>query len=111
VRENDIDFQPNELGCELGEAFAPPLRPAIFNRHSASIDPAELAQSLAKSSGPFALGRGRIGAQEPDGRQPARLLRPCHERPSYYSAAKQADELTPFQLIELHPIPRGPRTA
>jgi len=39
MREDDIDFQSNELGCELGEAFAASLRPAIFDREIAAVDP------------------------------------------------------------------------
>jgi hypothetical protein len=46
MRENDVDFQSDELGSELNKAFAPPLRPTIFDRDSASVDPAEFAQSL-----------------------------------------------------------------
>jgi hypothetical protein len=34
-----------------------------------------------------------------------RRLRSCGERPRCHCAAKQRDELSPFQLIELHPTP------
>jgi hypothetical protein len=47
MRKNDIDFEPNKLVCELGEAFAASCRPAIFDRDGASFDPAEFAQSLS----------------------------------------------------------------
>src|SRR6516164_6804067 len=53
MREDDIDFQSNELGCELGEAFAASLRPAIFDREIAAVDPAEIAHSLHEGGGPF----------------------------------------------------------
>jgi hypothetical protein len=33
------------------------------------------------------------------------LLRVRSERPSDRPAAKQRDELAPFQMIELHPLP------
>jgi len=46
MRENDIDFEPDKLGCERGEALAASLRPAIFNRDAMPFDPTELAQSL-----------------------------------------------------------------
>jgi len=59
MRENDIDFQPNEVGSELGKAFAPSLRPAIFDRDGLSFDPPEFAQSLHKRSGQLALRRRR----------------------------------------------------
>jgi hypothetical protein len=44
----------------------------------------------------------RRGRKNPYHRR--RLLRPRRERPRR-SAAEQRDELTPFQLIELHPVP------
>src|SRR5947208_9003806 len=94
MRENDIDFQPNELGSELGKAFAPPLRPAIFDRDGASFDPAEFAQSLDKSSRQLALRRRRSRAQEADGRQLARLLPARRKRPRGRRAANH-DEITP----------------
>jgi hypothetical protein len=33
------------------------------------------------------------------------LLRACRKRPHYCPAAKKCDELAPFYLIELHPVP------
>jgi hypothetical protein len=96
VRENDIDFQPDELGCELGEALAASLRPAIFDRDGASFDPAEFAQSLHKSGRQLALRGRRSRTQKPDSRQLARLLRARRERPSGCRTAEQRDELAPF---------------
>jgi hypothetical protein len=97
MREYDIDFQPNELGCELGEAFAASLRPAIFDRDGATFDPAEFAQSLHKGSGPLALRRRRGRAQEPDGRRLARLLRARHKGPRSCRAAEKRDEIASSQ--------------
>src|SRR5439155_19124074 len=99
MRENDINFQPDELGGELGKAFAPPLRPAIFDRDGASFNPAEFAQSLHKSSGPLALRRRRSRAQEPDGRQLPCLLCPRRERPRSNRASNHFDEIAPFHSI------------
>src|SRR5216684_6789780 len=99
MRENDIDFQPDELGCEFGEAFAASLRPAIFDRDGVSFDPPELAQSLHKSGGQLALPCRRSRAQEPDGRQPPRLLRARRERPGRCRAAEERDELAPIHSI------------
>jgi hypothetical protein len=88
MRENDIDFAPDELGCELGEAFAASLRPAIFNRDGMSFDPTELAQSLYKSYGQLALQCSGCRAQESDGGQLPRLLRAGGDWPrSSYSTA------------------------
>src|SRR5262245_16233641 len=100
MRENDINFQPDELGCELGEAFAASLRPAIFDRDGASFDPAEFAQPLHKSSGPLALRGGRSRAQESDGRQPRGLLRARRKRPRGRSA-EEGDELAAPHSITL----------
>jgi hypothetical protein len=101
VRENDIDFQPDELGCELGEALAASLRPAIFDRDGASFDPAEFAQSLHKSGSQLALRGRRSRTQKPDSRQLARLLRARRERPRRGGAAEQRDELASFHC----PVP------
>src|SRR5262249_5609197 len=98
MRENDIDFQPNELGGELGETFAASLRPAIFDRDGASFNPAEFAQSLHKSSGQLALPCWRSRPQESDDRHLARLLRAGSERPRG-RAAEQRDELASFHSI------------
>src|SRR5262245_18513219 len=105
MRENDIDFQPDELGCKLAKAFATPFRPTIFNRNGASISPAEFGQPLHKSSGPLDLLCRRARAQEPDGRQLPWLLRARHYRPRRSRAAEQRYELSPFQFIEPHPVP------
>src|SRR6516165_9001913 len=108
MRQNDINFQPDELRCELGEAFAASLRPAIFDRNGASFDPAEFAQSLHESGGQLALPCWRSRSQEADGRHLPRLLRARRERPSGYTAAEQRYELAAFQLIELHHKCRPP---
>ncbi len=46
-----------------------------------------------KGGGPVAIDCGHRRAQEPDGRQPARLLRARCERPRRSRAAEQRDEL------------------
>ncbi len=79
--DNDIDLEPDKLGHDLGEALGATLCPAILDRDSATLDPAEFAQPLHKSGGPLALGRGSARAQEPDSRQLRRLLRARRERP------------------------------
>jgi hypothetical protein len=58
-----------------------------------------------KSSSQMARGRRRARTQEPNAWQLPRLLRPRRERPRCRRAAKQRDELAPFQLTEMHPIP------
>src|SRR5262249_27147087 len=87
----------DELGYELGEAFAASLRPAVFDRDRASFDPAEFAQPLHKSSGQLALRGRRSRAQESDGRQLPRRLRAHRERPCG-RAAEQRDELAALHV-------------
>ena len=98
MRENDIDFEPNELGCELGEAFAASLRPAIFNRDGMSFDPTELAESLYKSYRQLVLQCRCCRAQESDGGQLSRLLRANGDRPSCRSS-HALNEITPSHVF------------
>src|SRR5262249_25709779 len=51
--DNDIDLESDELRRHLGEALATPLRPPIFDRHIATIDPTEIAQPLHKDNDPL----------------------------------------------------------
>jgi hypothetical protein len=81
-----------------------------LDRDSAILDPTELAQPLHESGSPFTLDRSRGGAQEPDHRQLARLLRARRERPRRCRAAEKGDEIAPSQTIDPH-VPPGSRTA
>ena len=99
MRENDIDFQSNELGCELGEAFAASLRPAIFDRDIAALGPTQLTQSLHKSGGPLTLCGSRARAEQANGRQLSPLLRARRNRPRECSATEKRDELPPPHSI------------
>src|SRR5262245_3791857 len=93
VRENNIDLEPDEVGCDLGVALATSLGPAILDRDIATLRPAEYAQSLHKSGSPLKLDRRRVSTQEPDGRQLRWLLRARCERPCRSCAAEQRKEL------------------
>src|ERR1700730_334512 len=93
TRDNGIDFKADKLSRDLFEAFATSLRPAILDRKVATFNPAEFAQPLRKSGGPWCPGRGRSCAQKPDGGQSACLLRARRERPCCRRTAEQRDEL------------------
>ena len=69
----------NELGCDPGKSFTASLGRAIFNRDSALLNPAELAQSLYKRIGPRLPTGPRTGTQEAYCRQLRHRLRPCRE--------------------------------
>jgi hypothetical protein len=73
-RDNDIDLEPDELGRDFCVTLIAALCPTILNREVATVDPSEFAKPLNKSGNPLALNR-RVGTQESDGRQFARLLR------------------------------------
>jgi hypothetical protein len=88
-----FDLESDKLGRDLWEAFLASLGPAILDRDSATLHPAEFAQSLHKSDDPFASGRTGVGTQEADGRQLPRLLRLRRERPRGCRAAEQRDEI------------------
>src|SRR5262245_64556795 len=97
-RDDDIDLEPDELGGDLGEAFAASLRPAILDRDVAAFDPAEFVQPLHKGGDRLADHRRRGPAKEPDSWQLRRLLRARRKRPRS-RAADQSDELAPFHSI------------
>jgi hypothetical protein len=54
-RNNNINLALDEFGRDLGGALGATLRPAILDRDSTTLDPAEFAQPLYKSGGPLAL--------------------------------------------------------
>src|SRR5207253_10343948 len=63
-----------------------------------ALDPAKFAQARHKSSRPGTKGQS-IRAQEPDGRQFARLLRACWERPACRRATNHLDEIASLHSI------------
>jgi hypothetical protein len=42
-RNDDIHIEPDELSSDLGKAFSAPFSPAILDRDSPALNPAELA--------------------------------------------------------------------
>ena len=99
ARRRDNSHTPaNQLRRQRRQAIILALRPAIFDRNGAPLNPAEFVQSLHKGGGPGTPSRRRGYAQEPDGGQLARLLRPRHERPRGRTA-DQRDEFAPLHSI------------
>ena len=52
---NDIDPVSDEVRREFGGAITTSLRPSIFDRDVATLDPAEFAQPFQKCGNPLAL--------------------------------------------------------
>ena len=103
-RDDDIDLETNELGCHLGEAFGVSFRPAIRDRNGAppgSSRGRAAAVQARRPIGPEFKSWPCLG-KVPDGRQLARLLRACRERPCCRRASDKRDELAPS-----HCCPRG----
>src|SRR5262245_25427040 len=84
---DDVDFEPDQLGCDLREPLAASLPPPYLDRDVAAVDPTEFAQALHERGKQLAALRRRGCAQEPNGRQLARLLCARRERPRRRRAA------------------------
>ena len=97
-RDDDIDLEAHEFGCDLGVALGAALRPSILDRDRAALDPAAFAQPLHEGTDPMAVERRRARTQVANGRQLRRLLRARRERPSRRRAAEECDEVASFHL-------------
>jgi len=53
MRENNIHFEPDQFGCDLGKALAASFSPANLDRDVASVDPTEFAQPRHKRGKQF----------------------------------------------------------
>src|SRR5689334_9304426 len=95
--ENDVDLQPDQLGCDLRNAIGASLGPPNLDRDVATFDPTEFAQPQKEGGEPLAVRRRRGRAQEPYGRHLSGLLRARRERPRRH-AAEQRDELASFHV-------------
>src|SRR5262249_18789456 len=92
--DNNIDLETDKLGGDLGETLETSLRQTTLDHGGTPPDPPESAHPLHKGGDPWARGGTRLPAQNPDGRQLARLRGPRRERPRR-RAAKQRNELAP----------------
>ena len=104
IRDNDIDVKPDELGRDLDEALAAPLRPPILDRDGATLDPADFAQPLQQGSDPLALDRRSGWTQVSDGRHFRRLLRTA---PIGHAAARPRSVMNVRRLIGTFRPPRA----
>ena len=91
-RNNDINFEPDELGRYLGEAFGAPFRPPIFDRNGPPLNLTEFTQPLYERSNPFAVGFSGASNKKANGWQLRRLLRPRCKWQARRRASDQRDE-------------------
>src|SRR5262245_5501159 len=106
-RDDDIDLAPGKLGRDLRKPLLASLGPAVLDRDTTTVDPTKFAQSPHKLGHPFASGRTRVRAQEPDGRHLRWLLRARNERPRRRST-EQRDEVAAPQVGESHSVSSQP---
>jgi len=60
----DIDFQTNQVCCQLGELFVPALDMALFDDEVLSLHVPEIAQAVLEGSPPGLVEVGRIRRQK-----------------------------------------------
>jgi hypothetical protein len=102
-RNDHRHLTANNISRQLWQSVSLAFRPTVLDHEILTLDIAGLCQASPKGHQPEILGVTRLGAEPSDHRH--RLLRPSRQRPRGRRAAKQSDELTPFQLIELHSVP------
>src|SRR5262245_10592856 len=85
----------------LRDLFILALGPAVFDRHTTSLDVASFLQATAERSQDIRIRLRQCAAEKPDHRY-RRLLRARRERPRSDRAAEQCDELAPP-----HGLPSG----
>src|SRR5215831_13874294 len=107
-RYDHIDLESDKLGGNLAKALGTPLRPTILDRHGATLDPAEFAQSLNKGGCPCTPGRRSARSKEPNDRHLRWLLRPRRERPRYRTT-EQCDELASLNTHSITSSARASR--
>jgi hypothetical protein len=94
----------SQIGRQCRQPCRLALRKAIFDCQVIALDKARFPQaSSERGEGRDGIS-ARPGMEEPD-RRHLGLLRPRRERPCG-CAAKQYDELAPFQLTGLHALPQ-----
>src|SRR5262245_46607841 len=76
-------------------AISAKFRPAIFDRDSATLNPAELPEALRECGRSLTFAQGCALTQKADGRRLPRLLRLRRERPSRYRAAECGQQFPP----------------
>src|SRR5262249_46267498 len=103
-RDDNIDLSLNKFARKLSVAIIAPLRPAIFDRDIAPIDPVEFAQPILKRSDVRAPDCRRSRAEEADRCRGARLLSKCIIRPDQRRHCRTAQGLKEVPPPHVRPL-------
>ena len=102
-RSDHCHVTTNQIGGKLRQSIVFSFRPAIVDCDVLAFDVASFLQPLAECGREMCERARRGGAEEPN--HGHRFLRAHFERPCRRAATNERDELSPFQLIELHFAP------
>jgi hypothetical protein len=100
-----IDIEIYQFGCEFRETVVSAFGPPILENNVVALLVSELAKARSQRVDAASVFCARRYAQKADPVDVPPWLSARHEWRCGRHAAEQRDELAPFQLIELHPIP------
>ena len=112
---DDVNLEANQLGRQIGEPIALPLRPSVLNDNVLALHVAEVTQARPQCIYPARETGSGLGTQEPNPRDLRRLLRIDGER-RYENAQGEDDDNDEPEHAEpnrglLGSMPRGKRSA
>jgi hypothetical protein len=99
-----------QVGHERRQPIVFAVQPAVLDSDFLALDVAGFVEGFTERTNTAHGGLLRLSVDEADHRH-RRLLRARVSRPRCRCAAEQCDEVAPFQLIELHPLPLASVTA
>ena len=96
---DDVDFEANEIGREIGETVGSPLCISVLDHDVLPLDPSEIAESLPKCLVPERIGGRRERRQKPNPRDFLRLLRGGHS-PTHHKHQNEHPKPQPFWIFD-----------
>jgi hypothetical protein len=106
-RDDQGHITTYEFGCERRQSIVLPFCPAILDGYILALKITGLAEALTERGDGGRCFPWRPAAKKSDDRQDVSIGLLCvrRERQRDRRAAEQRDELAPFQLSKLHPLP------